>query len=208
MGAFWYEEPLPPHDMDGYAELADKLDIRIATGEGTLTYQWQKNGANLSNGGHYSGVTTATLTISTADTNDAANYRCVVTNAYGSANVTLQTYRQSNPNTPDTGFRNTMAGTVSYRHGSAFGVPRLRYSLLGQVNTLPQETRLTGDVNALRDRVTFSIEQRLDYIRYDFAGNQYTTAVDKACGWHNRLFALMPSALSRLAGAMLYRHMG
>lgn len=33
MGCFWYEEPLPPHDMAGYAELADKLDIRIATGE-------------------------------------------------------------------------------------------------------------------------------------------------------------------------------
>ena len=33
MGVFWYEEPLPPHDMEGYTELADKLDIRIATGE-------------------------------------------------------------------------------------------------------------------------------------------------------------------------------
>ena len=29
---FWYEEPLPPHDMDGYRELTEKLDIRIATG--------------------------------------------------------------------------------------------------------------------------------------------------------------------------------
>jgi L-alanine-DL-glutamate epimerase-like enolase superfamily enzyme len=33
MGCFWYEEPLPPHEMEGYAELAEKLDIRIATGE-------------------------------------------------------------------------------------------------------------------------------------------------------------------------------
>ncbi len=55
-----------------------------ATGEGTLAYQWQKNQANLSNGGHYSGVTTATLTVSGADSSDAANYRCVVSNAYGS----------------------------------------------------------------------------------------------------------------------------
>ena len=56
-----------------------------ATGSGTLTYQWQKNLANLSNGGHYSGVTTPILTISDADSSDAAAYRCMVTNPYGTA---------------------------------------------------------------------------------------------------------------------------
>jgi hypothetical protein len=57
----------------------------VATGSGTLAYIWQKNSANLVNGGHYSGVTTATLAISGTDSNDAANYRCVVSNASGSA---------------------------------------------------------------------------------------------------------------------------
>src|SRR5947209_15565285 len=33
LGCFWYEEPLPPHDHEGYAELAAALDMRIATGE-------------------------------------------------------------------------------------------------------------------------------------------------------------------------------
>ncbi|HSW44490.1 MAG TPA: immunoglobulin domain-containing protein [Phycisphaerae bacterium] len=56
-----------------------------ATGDGTLGYQWQKNGSNLTNGGHYSGCTTATLTISNADSNDAASYRCVVAGGCGSA---------------------------------------------------------------------------------------------------------------------------
>ncbi len=37
LGCFWYEEPLPPHEMDGYAELARELDIRIATGENLYT---------------------------------------------------------------------------------------------------------------------------------------------------------------------------
>ncbi len=55
-----------------------------ATGDGTLAYQWQKNQTNLNNGGHYSGCTTVTLTISNASTNDAANYRCVVTGGCGS----------------------------------------------------------------------------------------------------------------------------
>ncbi len=37
LGCFWYEEPLPPHERDGYADLAHALDIRIATGENEYT---------------------------------------------------------------------------------------------------------------------------------------------------------------------------
>jgi L-alanine-DL-glutamate epimerase-like enolase superfamily enzyme len=37
MGCFWYEEPLPPYDMEGFAMLAEALDIRIATGENLNT---------------------------------------------------------------------------------------------------------------------------------------------------------------------------
>ncbi len=33
MGCFWLEEPLPPQDMEGFAMLAQALDMRIATGE-------------------------------------------------------------------------------------------------------------------------------------------------------------------------------
>lgn len=55
-----------------------------ATGQGTLAYQWQKAQANLTDGGHYSGATTTTLTVSGADGNDAASYRCVVSNTGGS----------------------------------------------------------------------------------------------------------------------------
>ncbi|HSW45504.1 MAG TPA: immunoglobulin domain-containing protein, partial [Phycisphaerae bacterium] len=57
----------------------------VATGTTPLTYQWQKNSVNVTNGGHYSGCTTATLTVSSVDGNDVANYRCVVTNVYGNA---------------------------------------------------------------------------------------------------------------------------
>jgi L-alanine-DL-glutamate epimerase-like enolase superfamily enzyme len=37
MGCFWFEEPLPPHDMEGFARLAQALDMRIATGENLNT---------------------------------------------------------------------------------------------------------------------------------------------------------------------------
>ena len=65
----------------------------LAAGSQPLGYQWQKlpppylgGYSNLTNGGHYSGSATPTLTITGAETNDAANYRCVVTNIYGSTN--------------------------------------------------------------------------------------------------------------------------
>jgi L-alanine-DL-glutamate epimerase-like enolase superfamily enzyme len=37
LGVFWYEEPLLPHEMDGYTLLAQELDVRIATGENLYT---------------------------------------------------------------------------------------------------------------------------------------------------------------------------
>ncbi len=55
-----------------------------ATGEGDLLYRWQRNGNDLTEGGHYSGVATANLLVSIADAADAGHYRCVVTNAGGS----------------------------------------------------------------------------------------------------------------------------
>jgi len=36
---FWLEEPLPPDDLNGYARLADAVDVRIAAGEQETTYQ-------------------------------------------------------------------------------------------------------------------------------------------------------------------------
>ena len=55
-----------------------------ATGTGPLTYQWQTNSVNLSNGGHYTGVTTSNLTVSAADSSVAASYRCLISNSGGS----------------------------------------------------------------------------------------------------------------------------
>ena len=54
-----------------------------ATGEGTISYRWRKDGANLNDGGHYFGVTTTTLTVSNVDADDVGLYRCAVTNEYG-----------------------------------------------------------------------------------------------------------------------------
>jgi L-alanine-DL-glutamate epimerase-like enolase superfamily enzyme len=37
---YWLEEPLPPDDLEGYARLADAVDMRIAAGE-ELTTRWE-----------------------------------------------------------------------------------------------------------------------------------------------------------------------
>jgi alpha-tubulin suppressor-like RCC1 family protein len=48
-----------------------------------LVYQWQKNGANLFDGGRLAGATGATLTISNAQPGDQGSYQLVVTSPYG-----------------------------------------------------------------------------------------------------------------------------
>jgi alpha-tubulin suppressor-like RCC1 family protein len=65
-----------------------------ALGAPTLTYQWQKDGTGLVDGGNVSGSATATLTLTDVQTTDAAAYDVVITNAIGSvtssnANLTV-----------------------------------------------------------------------------------------------------------------------
>ncbi len=55
------------------------------TAEGSpLSYQWEKSGVAMSNGGNVSGVTSPTLTISNVSQSDAVNYTVVVNNGSGS----------------------------------------------------------------------------------------------------------------------------
>ena len=56
-----------------------------ASGTTPLNYQWQKNQVNLSDGGNISGSTTHTLQVSNVQPSDEGDYRCIVTNNYGSA---------------------------------------------------------------------------------------------------------------------------
>lgn len=55
-----------------------------ATGQQPLSYQWQKNGTDLSDGPTISGATTPTLRILNCQSSDAGGYTCLVSNALGS----------------------------------------------------------------------------------------------------------------------------
>ena len=52
----------------------------VATGS-DLTYQWQRNGGNLTDDTKYSGTTAATLTVMNVMEEDEGSFTCVVTNA-------------------------------------------------------------------------------------------------------------------------------
>jgi uncharacterized repeat protein (TIGR01451 family) len=54
-----------------------------AAGTAPLGYQWRKGGANLTDGGNISGVTTASLTLTNVQSANAGNYDVVVTNVSG-----------------------------------------------------------------------------------------------------------------------------
>ena len=54
-----------------------------ATGTAPLSYQWQKDGVDLPDGGSITGATTATLTITGVMESDEGGYRCVVSDIAG-----------------------------------------------------------------------------------------------------------------------------
>jgi len=56
-----------------------------ATGATPLSYQWQKDGDDLSDDGQISGATTNTLQITNCQVSDLGMYGCVVTNSHGQA---------------------------------------------------------------------------------------------------------------------------
>lgn len=49
-------------------------------------------------------------------------------------------------------------------------------------------------------------EHKIEYVKYDLRKGRFVTETDEATGWYNRVFNLLPMGLSRLIGAVLYRH--
>ncbi|HWH69550.1 MAG TPA: DUF4082 domain-containing protein, partial [Candidatus Sulfotelmatobacter sp.] len=56
-----------------------------AAGSAPLGYQWRRDGTNLVDGGRFTGVNAATLSITDVSTNDAGLYSVVVSNGFGTA---------------------------------------------------------------------------------------------------------------------------
>jgi hypothetical protein len=51
-----------------------------------------------------------------------------------------------------------------------------------------------------------TVERTIEYMRWDLRTNAFVTVKDEAAGWYNRIFRFLPVSVSRLAGALLYKH--
>ena len=82
--------PVITQNPAGQTNLAGTTASFTAAANGTppMTYQWQKNGAPLNNGGNVAGAATTNLTLANVQDADAAAYAIVVTNLYGSVTST------------------------------------------------------------------------------------------------------------------------
>ena len=72
-----------PVDQTNIVPGSDVSFSVTATGTEPLSYQWQKDGVDLTDGSSITGATTATLTIADVMESDEGGYRCVVTNTAG-----------------------------------------------------------------------------------------------------------------------------
>jgi uncharacterized repeat protein (TIGR03803 family) len=61
----------------------------VVTGAGPLAYQWQKNGANLADGGNVSGSGSRVLILANVTTGNAGSYSVLISNSAGSTNSTI-----------------------------------------------------------------------------------------------------------------------
>lgn len=99
-----------------------------AIGGAPLSYQWQKDGGALSDGGNISGATTATLTISSLLSADAASYAVVVSNSYSMTTSTVATLTVNDPwITVQPTNQAVSHGAATVLHVAAVGTPTLTY---------------------------------------------------------------------------------
>jgi gliding motility-associated-like protein len=104
-----------------------------ATGAGTLTYIWYKDGIAIANSSHYTGNRTATLTIINAVLSDAGNYYCVVRDRYLNAttsNSALLTVNKIPVATATPSLQGNECSGVAFSDivlGESYGVPGTTY---------------------------------------------------------------------------------
>jgi alpha-tubulin suppressor-like RCC1 family protein len=125
-----------------------------ALGQPPLSYQWQENGINLTDGGNVSGTATSTLTLTNVQTSDAGAYSVVVTNAFGSITSSNAVLTVLSPPviTQQPACCTNIVGSKAAFSVTAYGTPLLSYqwsfngtNLDGATNTSLTLANVTAD---------------------------------------------------------------
>ncbi len=134
-------------------------------GVAPFTYQWRRDGTNISNAGNVSGVTTDTLTITSAGSSNNGSYTVVIGNAYGSTTSTppaVVTISAGNvpPNITGPNNQSVLQGDTAIFTASVSGVPAPALQWYKNGSLMPGETTASLTiVNAQypADETTYSL---------------------------------------------------
>ena len=122
-----------------------------ASGTSPLSYQWQKNGVNLVNGGNVTGATSQNLALGNVQLTDAASYRIVVSNFGGSITsspASLVVLADEPLITRSPSSRTNNAGTTASFTVTANGLPTLNYQWLKNGFNLADGGNVSGSTTA------------------------------------------------------------
>jgi len=136
-----------------------------ATGD-NLTYQWRKNGVNISNNTIYSGTTTATLTLTNPTTAEAGSYDVVITGSCSptatstAVSVTVNPSVTPSVNITSSDIDNTFcSGTsVTYTANVSNGGTNPSYQWKNKGVAIQNQTAATFTSNALTNNDQISVD--------------------------------------------------
>lgn len=197
------------------------FNVRIGASSSTATYQWQYHGAPLADGGRISGVLTPTLTLSSAQVNDAGAYRVVVNNEAGSVTSAAARLRVDVCTAPPSGLAAWWPGEgnaedrVSTNHGTLVGGTSFVPGFVGQAFsfsqwsdavTFPDSAAFRPSTITLEAWVKGGPQDAYGYIlgkAYNSGGASYAlyTSVDGSLVFYVRVLAgdvVSPSAGTRV----------
>ncbi|MCX6874729.1 MAG: immunoglobulin domain-containing protein [Verrucomicrobia bacterium] len=167
-----------------------------ATGTAPLSYQWQKNGVNLTNTGNISGATAATLTLANVQLTDAANYAVLVTDTYGSITSTAAVLTVIANPLPDAVDRPDLAWTTggdapwfAQTSTTHDGIDAARSGAIGDAKESWLQTTLMGP-GTLGYWWKVSSEDTWDFLEFYLDGVLQSGRVTGETGWQQRSLAI------------------
>lgn len=149
--------------------LGGTANFSIDASGASLTYQWRKNGVNLTDGVNITGAATANLTLSSVSASDVASYSVVITNSSAAATSSSATLTVIDPSISSQPTSTTVnaTGTANFSV-TANGTGSLTYQWKKAGSNLSNGTQGSGSIvsGATTSAVTISGVQQSDAANY------------------------------------------